>query len=167
MLVKHVFTICNLQPQIPEFTLFTYSSYLPIYLPCFLLIESVKKYFWLGNQQENSWWMNLKLGKFCGELLLNTLFKVSASKTFWFLECWRQIVWQQSKYCKGVSLIFPRAFLKVFSSGTELAVVGSPAWPPKWRRALSFSLHNEAKVFFKFYFDSFSKPFRQIIPTFL
>ena len=32
-----------------------------------------------------------------------------------------------AKYCKGVSLIFPRAFLKVFSSGTELAVVGSPA----------------------------------------
>lgn len=71
-----------------------------------------------------------------------------------------------AKYCKGVSLIFPRAFLKVFSSGTELAVVGSPAWPPKWRRALSFNLHKGAKLFFKFYFDSFSKPFHQMISIF-
>ena len=95
------FAIYNLKFQ-NSLCLHIHLTYLPIYLPYFLLIESVKKYFWLGNQQENSWYMNLKLGKFCGELLLNTLFKVSASKTFWFLECWRQIVWQQSiaKECR-------------------------------------------------------------------
>ena len=72
--------------------------------------------------EEHFWWITTKYGM---EYLI---------QGFWFKDILIFGVLASNrvaaKYCKGVSLIFPRAFLKVFSSGTVQSWLSWRWWVP-------------------------------------